>query len=188
MPISVAMTFFLIVVARITDVTLDTVRTASIIQGRRVFAALLGFFESVVYISVVAKVLLNMNHPVYAIAYGVGFASGTYLGIAVEQHLAFGDQVVSLFTRNGLTLSKALTEAGYRVAEVDAHVRDGDLAILMVEIARKHARSLLRNITTLDPSCFCVINDVRLAKWLGASLSPRPMSSAHATALAHLKR
>jgi uncharacterized protein YebE (UPF0316 family) len=135
-----------------------------------VFAAFLGFFEAVVYISVVAKVLLNMNHPVYALAYGVGFAVGTYLGIVIEQRLAFGDQVVSLFTRNGLTLSQALSDAGYRVAEVDAHVRDGDLAISMVEVARKHADSLLRDITTLDPSCFCIINDVRLAKWLGGSL------------------
>src|SRR5215813_9909664 len=102
MPTSVAFNFLLIVLARITDVTLDTIRTASIIQGRRAFAALLGFVESIVYICVVAKVLLNISHPVYALAYGVGFASGTYLGIVIEQHLAFGDQVASLFTRKGL--------------------------------------------------------------------------------------
>jgi len=188
MPISVAANFLLIVIARITDVSLDTVRTASIIQGRRAFAALLGFFESVVYISVVAKVLLNMDHPVYALAYGVGFASGTYLGIVLEQHLAFGDQVVSLFTRNALLVSKTLTDSGYRVAEVDAHVRDGDLAILYVEISRKLAGSLLRDVTTLDPSCFCVISDVRLAKRLGSSMPQRGMSSLHAATRAHLKR
>jgi uncharacterized protein YebE (UPF0316 family) len=129
-----------------------------------------------------------MNHPVYAVAYGVGFASGTYLGIAIEQRLAFGDQGVSLFTRTGLTLSKALTDAGYRAGEVDAHVRDGDLAILIVEIARKHARSLLRDISSLDPSCFCVINDVRLAKRLGGSMSHPRMGSSPAITLAHLKR
>ena len=60
-------TFWLIVLARITDVSLDTIRTASIIQGRRVFAAVLGFFEAVVYTCAVAKVLLNMNQPVYAL-------------------------------------------------------------------------------------------------------------------------
>ena len=46
----VFLTFWLIVLARITDVTLDTIRTAAIVQGRRVFAAVLGFFEAVVYI------------------------------------------------------------------------------------------------------------------------------------------
>ena len=73
---TVAINFVLIVVARITDVSIDTIRTASIIQGRRAFAAVLGFFEAVIYICVVAKVLLNMKQPVYALAYGVGFASG----------------------------------------------------------------------------------------------------------------
>ena len=169
MPTSVAVTFVLIIVARITDVTLDTVRTADIIQGRRVFAAILGFFEAVVYICVVAKVLLNMNHPVYALAYGIGFASGTYFGIVIEQHLAFGEQVISLFTRKGEELYLALTDAGYRVAEVHGHSRDGDLAILHVEISRKLARNLVRDAAALDPSCFCVINDVRMAKYLTGS-------------------
>jgi len=40
----------------LTDVTLDTLRTAAIVQGRRVFAAILGFFEAVIYVCAVAKV------------------------------------------------------------------------------------------------------------------------------------
>jgi len=176
---TVAINFVLIVVARITDVSIDTIRTASIIQGRRAFAALLGFFEAVIYICVVAKVLLNMKQPVYALAYGVGFALGTYLGILIEQYLAFGDQVISLFTRKGLTLSKALLDAGYRIAEVEAHVREGDLTIVYVEIARRKARSLLRQVSSLDPSCFSVINDVRMAKFLGPAM-PKDLQRARA--------
>lgn len=79
MNLTIFITFWLIVLARITDVTLDTIRTVAIVQGRRVFAATLGFFEAVVYICAVAKVLLNMEHPVYALAYGLGYASGTFL-------------------------------------------------------------------------------------------------------------
>ena len=190
MPTSVAITFVLIIFARISDVTLDTVRTAAIIQGRRLFAAVLGFFEAVIYICVVAKVLLNMDHPVYALAYGIGFASGTYLGIAVEQHLAFGQQVVSLFTRKGAELSKALADAGYRVAEVHGHSREGDLAILHIEISRKLARDVVRNGAALDPNCFCVINDVRVAKYLTGSTSktvPKSMSTL-SDGFARLKR
>src|SRR6185369_12822353 len=136
MNISVAITFCLIVLARITDVTLDTVRTTSIVQGRRLFSAVLGFFEAVIYVSAVAKVLLNMDHPIYALAYGLGFALGTYLGITIEQRLAFGVQLVSLFTRKGVELAKALISARYRVAEVRGHVRDGEVTILYVEIPR----------------------------------------------------
>ena len=82
---------------------------------------------------------------------------------------AFGQQVVSLFTRKGVELYKALTNAGYRVAEVHGHSRDGDLAILHVEIPRKLADNLLRDATAVDANCYYVINDVRAAKFLTGS-------------------
>jgi uncharacterized protein YebE (UPF0316 family) len=166
MSASVATTFVLIVLARITDVTLDTVRTVAIVQGRRVFAAILGFFEAVVYVCAVAKVLLNMDHPIYALAYGLGFALGTFLGITIEQRLAFGVQLASLFTRKGDELAKALISAGYRVAEVRGHIRDGEVTILYVEIPRKQVPKLIHDAATIDEECFCVVNDVRVARYL----------------------
>lgn len=188
---SVPVTFALIVIARITDVTLDTVRTAAIIQGRRLFAAVLGFLEAVIYISVIAKVLLNLNHPVYALAYGTGFASGTFLGILIEQRLAFGHQVVSLFTRLGRELSKALVHAGYRVAEIQGHVPDGELAILFAEVPRKHARDLIRDASAVDPNCFCIINDVRMAGFIAGPTQHAVSNGTNILrwrSLAHLKR
>jgi uncharacterized protein YebE (UPF0316 family) len=162
---AVALTSLLIVLARITDVTLDTLRTAAIVQGRRVFAATLGFFEAVIYVTAIAKVLLNMDHPIYALAYGLGYALGTYLGIAIEQRLAFGIQVAALFTKKGQELAKALTETGYRVAKVEAHVRDGDTTILYVEVPRRRAPKLIRDAGEIDENCFCVVNDVREARY-----------------------
>ena len=161
---TVLVTFCLIVLARITDVTLDTIRTVAIVQGRRVFAAVLGFFEAVIYVSAIAKVLLNMNHPVYALAYGIGFASGTFLGITIEQHLAFGDQLATLVTRKGVDVANALRTAGYRFVEVTGHTADGDLALLYVEVPRRQAQKLIREARTADDGCFCIVNEVRVAQ------------------------
>jgi uncharacterized protein YebE (UPF0316 family) len=166
MSTSVATTFVLIVLARITDVTLDTVRTVAIVQGRRVFAASLGFFEAVIYVTAIAKVLLNMDHPIYALAYGLGFALGTFLGITIEQRLAFGLQVVSLFTRSGAEVAKSLISAGYRVAKVEGHIRDGEVSILYMEVPRKQTRKLISDAAAIDETCFYVVNDVRVARYL----------------------
>jgi uncharacterized protein YebE (UPF0316 family) len=163
MTTTVFITFWLIVLARITDVTLDTIRTVAIVQGRRGFAAVLGFFEAVVYICAVAKVLLNMDHPVYALAYGLGFASGTFLGITIEQRLAFGDQLATLVTRKGAELASSLRMAGYRIAEVKGHTRDGDLAMLYVEIPRRQTQKLIHEARTVDEGCFCIVNNVSVA-------------------------
>ncbi len=173
MSTSVATTFVLIVLARITAVTLDTLRTAAIVQGRRVFAAILGFFEAVIYVCAVAKVLLNMDHPIYALAYGLGYGLGTFLGITIEQRLAFGLQVVSLFTRNGAELAKGLISAGHRVAKVQGHIRDGEASILYVEVPRKQTRKLISEVTAIDETCFCVVNDVRAAGFANPKMSRR---------------
>src|SRR5215471_1664192 len=116
MTASVVVTTVLIVLARIADMSMDTVRTVSIVQGRRLFAASLGFFQALIYLCAIAKVLTDMSHPSYAIAYALGFALGTYLGIVVEGRLAFGNQLVALYTRKGAELSKALLTAGHRFA------------------------------------------------------------------------
>ena len=139
MNLTVFATFWLIVLARITDVSLGTVRMVSVVQGRRAFAAVLGFFEAVVFISVVAKVLLNMNQPVYALAYGFGFATGTYLGMLIEQRLAFGKQLVFLLTPKGPELADVLRAGDFLLAEVKGRTGEGDLNILCVEIARRTA-------------------------------------------------
>jgi uncharacterized protein YebE (UPF0316 family) len=184
---TVFVTFWLIVLARITDVTLDTIRTVAVVQGRRNFAAVLGFFEAVIYISAVAKVLLNMNHPVYALAYGLGYASGTFLGITIEQGLAFGDQLATLVTREGVGLARALRVAGYRIAEVKGHSQDGDLAILYVEIPRRQARQLIRKAMAVDESCLCIVHNVSVAgaaRLRGATIDQRPATASQASAVA----
>lgn len=161
MNLTVFATFCLIVLARITDVSLGTIRMVSVVQGRRGFAAVLGFFEALVFISVVAKVLLNMNQPVYALAYGLGFATGTYLGMAIEQRLAFGTQLVFLLTPKGPDLAEVLRAGDYRVAELKGQTRDGYLTILCVEIARRQATKLIRIASAVDEQCVVIVNDIR---------------------------
>jgi len=174
MSTTVLVTFCLIILARITDVTLDTIRTVAIVQGRRLFAAALGFFEAVVYICAVAKVLLNMNHPVYALAYGIGFATGTYLGIAIEQRLAFGHQLATLVTNKSFELVRVLRAAGYHFAEVIGHTREGDMNIVYVSIPRKQARTLIQAVKAVDDSCICILNDVHLRQFKRRQTSGGP--------------
>ena len=151
----------LIILARMIDVSLGTIRMVSVIQGRRTFAAVLGFFEAVVFISVVAKVLLNMNQPVYAVAYGLGFAAGIYLGMVIEQRLAFGRQLVFLLTAKGPELTEVLRSADYKLAEVKGRIPEGDRTILCVEILRREAQKLIRLASAVDDHCGSIIHDIR---------------------------
>ena len=158
---TIFVTFLLIVLARVTDVSLGTIRMVSVIQGRRTFAAVLGFLEAIVFISVVAKVLLNMNQPIYAVAYGLGFAGGTYVGLVIEQRLAFGKQLVFLLTAKAPELTEVLRAADFKVAEVKGRIPEGDRTILCVEIRRRDAQKLICLASAVDERCASIVHDIR---------------------------
>jgi len=103
-----------------------------------------------------------MNQPVYALAYGLGFAMGTYLGMVLEHRLAFGKQLVWLLTPKGPHLAEVLRAGNYHVAEVKGHTHEGDRTILCVEIARREAQKLMRLASAVDERCAFIVHDIRL--------------------------
>lgn len=154
----------LIVAARLVDVALGTLRSVSVIRGMRGAAWAFGFFEVLVWISVASRVIpLAQEQPIYAVFYAVGFATGNFLGITIEQALAFGEQAVRIFTRAGHVMADALRDEDFAVTEFDGRGRDGPVAILFIHTPRKRVRELIRRARQIDPACFYTVDDVRVA-------------------------
>jgi uncharacterized protein YebE (UPF0316 family) len=172
---SLLLTCLVIALARVTDISLDTVRTVAIVQGRRAFASVLGFVEALVYIVAVGKVLQQSGNLAYAVAYAAGFAAGTYLGIALEQRLALGEQVVAIFTRrDDRAAADALRALGYRVTEFQGRGREGDVDALYIQIQRRRMKQLIDDARRIDPACFYLVHDVRLSRKGGPPAAPEP--------------
>ncbi len=162
--VEVALMCLLIIVARIADVSLDTIRTIVVVQGRRGLALVLGFFELLIWVSVVSRVISQVRvQPAYAVAYALGFALGNYVGMVIEQRLALGRQVIRIMTRLGPALTTALRDAGLRVTRFDGHGRDGPVQELFIETERKQTRKIIAQARALDPRCYYTVDDVRLA-------------------------
>ena len=74
--------------ARIIDVSVGTLRTISIIQGRTKMAFYLGFIEISMWLAVLSAVLKKvMENPMLAIFYAAGFSTGNVVGILIEKNL-----------------------------------------------------------------------------------------------------
>ena len=81
----------IIFVLRVLDVGMATVRIVLLSRGRKGWAAsLLGFFESLVWVLAIARVLSGLDDPARVLAFAAGFAAGTYGGALVEEWLAIG--------------------------------------------------------------------------------------------------
>src|SRR4030042_5365997 len=78
----------LIFLARIADVTLQTLRILFVSRGNRILAPLLGFFEVLIWILVIGQIMQNLDHALCYIAYASGFAAGTWGGIVIDDKLA----------------------------------------------------------------------------------------------------
>jgi len=167
--VSLVQTCVLIVVARIVDVSLGTLRVITVIQGRRALAFVLGFVEVLVWVFAVAQVITNLTHPLVAVCYAFGFACGNVVGMTIESWFALGEQVVRIFTRMHGKVAAALREQGWRVTEMPGEGRDGPIYLLFVQAPRRDIPRTIEHARTLDPACYYVVDDVRSVSSLARS-------------------
>jgi len=72
----------LIFLARIIDVSMDTIRMIFIARGFKKFAPLIGFFQVLVWIITITRIMANLDNWTCYIAYAAGFAAGNLTGAA----------------------------------------------------------------------------------------------------------
>lgn len=153
----------LIFAARVCDVSIGVIRVIMVTHGRRLLAAGLGFFEVFIWVMAVSKVVQNLNRPIYAIAYAAGFACGNYVGLTIERWAALGHQVVRVFSRQGEELAEKLRVLGFRITLFEGRGRDGPVHMLYAETERREVPKLLAQSRLVDPRCYYVVDDIRVA-------------------------
>lgn len=151
----------LIFVARVFDVSLGTLRHAMIVRSKRAITFFIAFFESLVWVFAVSKVLTNLTDPLMALAYALGFASGTFVGITLESFLKIGDQVVKVFSVKGMEVAAKLRSEGFRVTEFIGQGRDSEVVLLFVQVRRREAKKVLKSARVIDNHCFLVVEDIK---------------------------
>lgn len=152
----------LVILARVCDVTLGTMRTMAIVNGRRGLAWVLGFFEVLIWIYAVSAVLADgIRSPFIAIAYALGFATGNYLGITVEKWIAHGEQVVRIFTRRGPEMACQLRKLGFGVTQLEGQGRDGRVDVLFVKARRRDTPRVTKFARQFDNACFYTVDNIR---------------------------
>lgn len=157
--------FFLIVAARIVDVSMGTLRVSFIARGRKYLAAACGFTEILIWILVVSRVLTGEQHWLAYVAYALGFTLGTLVGMSIEERLAVGWALVRVITHKPVeTFTRSLTAAGFGVTQQDARGARGPVQVLVTLMPRKRMSEFQRLLFDFDTSAFYTIEDVRHAR------------------------
>ncbi len=155
----------LIFLARFIDVTLGTLRIIFISQGRRRIAPLLGFFEVLIWIVIIGQLVQHLHSVTAYIGYAAGFAAGNYVGMWLEERLAFGTIVIRvIIQKDWEKLVQRVHEAGFGVTCMDGQGSAGAVKLLYIIIKRQHAREVRKIIHEIAPNAFVTVEEVRSAE------------------------
>jgi uncharacterized protein YebE (UPF0316 family) len=147
-----------IFLARILDVSVGTMRTIAIVQGRVRLAFFLGLIEVSVWLAVVTAVVTKVAHePLLAVFYAFGFSTGNVVGIKLERRLAFGHTVLRVITpERGAEMASAIRALGFAVTTFVGEGMSGPVTELYIVCRRRDLRRLVPTILEINPDAFYI--------------------------------
>lgn len=152
----------LIFVARIMDMTLDTIRIVMVSKGHKSWAPVLGFFEILIWLIAISKIFQNLDNWLCYVAYAAGFAAGNYIGLIIEEKLAMGIVKLQIITRKDASqLIENLKNAGYGVTFHPAQGANEKVSIIHSIIKRAEIKKVEEIIKTTNPKAFYSVEDVK---------------------------
>jgi uncharacterized protein YebE (UPF0316 family) len=158
-------TALLIFLLRIIDVPIGTVRVIYTVRGYRTMAMILGFIESLVWIFAISRLMKVVNeNPVNMVAWAVGFAAGTVLGISLEKWIATGQVMIRIISiYHSGELRTRLLGMDFGVTAVQGEGKDGSVLILFVVATRRRGRLVLETVEQIDPDAFVTVEPLSQA-------------------------
>ena len=157
---------------RIIDVSCDTMRVIFAIRGKRAIAAALGFVQALVWIFAVGNAVKHLDSILHVLGYAGGYAMGTFVGVSLEQAIAYGVATVRIVSRTaGVEIANALRDSGHGVTVFPGVGRDGAVEILNSVVQRGHLDEVLNIITDKDKEAFVTVEEPKVLR--GGSLATR---------------
>ncbi len=146
---------------RVVEMSLDTLRVLFVIRGSRLPAMILGVCQSALWVVAVASVISNLDKPLNAIAYAGGFASGTVVGMFIEERLALGHRNLRVISSKlGNAIAEEIRSAGYAATELAGRGKDGTVTLINSSVRRRDIATLQARVRQIDPQAFISIEEV----------------------------
>ena len=160
---------FIVCIAKIVEISIQSLKTCMMVRGQRMKAAVLGFSECLIWGLVISTIIGTLGDNLFLLAfYCVGYAAGLFIGSTLEGKIALGTSSIQLIANDENTekiieyLKKS--SRGYTVFE--GHGSIDKMNMILVVTQRKDANPLLKEIRQIcENNVFVVVDDVN--KYVG---------------------
>ena len=163
----------LIIIGRICDVSIGTVRVIFVAKGYRTLAAFLGFLEILIWVVVGRHVLVKSTSIIHFIAYAAGFGIGNYIGLVIEDKMSIGVVILRIILRKSSTeLLNFMKKHEIGFTVVDGEGAQGTVKVVFSVLNRQDLSKVIQAINLYNPKAFYSIEDVRTSN---AGIFPRKL-------------
>ena len=154
----------LIFLARIGDVSINTIRIIYVLGGRKLTATVLGFFESFIWLMAIRQIFEHLDNWICYVAYPGGFATGILVGMIIEEKIAYGKAIVRIITRKDIDqLKDYLKGEDFRFTAIRAIGKDGEENVVFTVLERENLEELISTLGKILPTAFYTIEKVNRA-------------------------
>ncbi|MER3416832.1 MAG: hypothetical protein C4297_11560 [Gemmataceae bacterium] len=151
-----------IFLAEASVVTIGTTRIILVARGARKLAPALGLAEISLWLFAIGQIMQNLGRLECYLGFAGGFVTGNYLGIVLEEKLAFGMSVVRIITRDQAEwLVEALRQAHFGVTCLDGRGATGHVNVIFTVVPRRSLETVVRLIEEHLPGAFYSVEDLR---------------------------
>lgn len=152
-----------IFIARICDVSMETIRVIYISRGIKYLAPVIAFFEIVIWLFAMEVVMKDLSNIANFMAFALGFAMGTYVGLIIEERLSIGMVIMRIVTteESEEQITSFLAEEHCGVTRLNAHGSRGNVKMIISLVHRADVPRIMEYIRSVNPHAFFSIEDVR---------------------------
>ncbi len=152
----------IILVARIVETSMETIRLIYINKGHKYLASGIGTLKIGIWVLSTGLVLTNLDNLLGILAYMAGYGIGTLLGMTIESWIGIGNVVVRIFcTGDPEGLIRHLGSLGYGTTRINGSGQYVPaVAVLLSIVPRKKLNRLLHVMKQDYPDILFTTEDV----------------------------
>ena len=154
----------IVCLAKIIEISIQSLKTVMMVKGQRAKAALLGFTECMIWGLVISTLVTTLGNDILLLVfYCAGYALGLFIGSTIENKIAIGTSNLELIANDDSTkkITTYLKEKGRGYTVFEGHGSVDKMNMIFIVLPRKETPKALKEIRKCcDNKVFVAVSEV----------------------------
>lgn len=155
---------FIVCIAKIVEISIQSLKTCMMVKGQRLKAAVLGFIECTVWGLVISTIISTLGDNLFLLFfYCLGYSAGLFIGSTIENKIALGTSSLELIANdeNTVHITSYLKERNKGYTVFEGRGSTDKMNMIFIVLPRKETPKVLKEIRSIcSNKVFVVASEV----------------------------